>query len=132
MGTLYCQAAEVVVWLDVKPEYPFSERAYTALQQCIPSSPYDAVGVNDDTSSNRKNSLPLLFLHQKYWTRLWVVEEILLARVLTVRYAKLRCDFAQLTVVYEMSELGSMADDLQRGWWMSWTQWDLQNPNAED
>jgi hypothetical protein len=82
MGRIYRQAREVHTWLG--PAYPDSEEAFDQLNRCLRGhfkwyKKHKALSVTE-------MSWPLEILRQSsYWTRIWIVQELVLAQKITLR-----------------------------------------------
>ena len=97
MGDVYKHATEVIIWLgDPNPEY---EPSLTGLSQGILH--LAKCGTNDGWMKERADVSHLLntltstgrdafakLCSHSYWTRLWIVQEILLANKLLIHYGR--------------------------------------------
>lgn len=76
MGTIYSQAMEVLVWLGMEPEL---QDELKSLRDCGDNVGfYEALNISR-LDASRDTSLCHLAKHS-YWRRIWVVQEIVLAR----------------------------------------------------
>jgi hypothetical protein len=103
MRQIYRDAEEVIAWLNTRLDPEFIEegqcnleRFYDALQAICDSGEaiFAVFGEEKRSTSTTPNVLLLLlaevFFRTEYWSRVWIVQEIPLARVLTLRSSKLR------------------------------------------
>jgi hypothetical protein len=74
MADIYKAAREVIIWLDSKD----TTEAVNNLVQLIQAGPSSASGVVCDLKLSEWTAV-WMFRQSTYWTRLWVVQEILLA-----------------------------------------------------
>ena len=92
MGATYRGAQEVVAWLGVEDSayHEYTEKSMSEMEHICNSE--DELSALVDDSSRRRVRLAFLlaFLPWNYWSRVWVVQEVILARFLTLRYKKLR------------------------------------------
>jgi len=80
MGQIYSQARKVIIWLG--PAYHGSDQAMEALTDCLGLVSYKKKHAKF-WSSARGLALSRL-CNRLYWTRLWVLQEVMLANEITV------------------------------------------------
>ncbi|KAF7680529.1 hypothetical protein GT037_002180 [Alternaria burnsii] len=87
MGEVYQRALEVIAWIVPDPD------------QCES----DAEEASDETADGPEHTLPLsrqqvkdVVLRNSYWSRLWIVQEVLLAKSLTIRLGSAQINWPRL------------------------------------
>ncbi|KAL2063514.1 hypothetical protein VTL71DRAFT_5319 [Oculimacula yallundae] len=96
MGEIYSHAETVILWLG--DGQSASVLAIRSLSES--SSDYWNVS-SDNTDAASWTTLPILMAfralcRQKYWTRLWIIQEVLLATTIELQWADEVCQWSQL------------------------------------
>ncbi|KAM3414271.1 hypothetical protein BST61_g10925 [Cercospora zeina] len=87
MGQIYRDAEEVFAWIQREPFHLINDYSYAYDEE--PETP------NADEEDSLEESKSLV-LHSTYWSRLWVVQEVLLAKRLTLRIGKAEVEWTNL------------------------------------
>lgn len=93
MGDIYRDASEVVAWLGVEgPDRMNMDRAMPRLQELIGESEEENVDLLISDQSKRKEAYLLVYamFNLRYWSRLWIFQEVVLARVLVLQFRMIR------------------------------------------
>jgi hypothetical protein len=101
MGEIYRRAEEVVAWIVYEPEN-FEEGSDEAT--------YDPVDGLDVISSMSRAEIMRAVVENSYWSRLWIVQEVLLAKRLSIRFGSAEVEW--LNFVPKKSSLVAHADHL--------------------
>ncbi|CAK1366874.1 unnamed protein product [Cercospora beticola] len=86
MGQIYRDAEVVIAWIQREPFHPVSTMKFV----------YDEEPESDTEKDDSLEQLKLLVLHSTYWSRLWIVQEVLLAKRLTIRIGKAEVEWTNL------------------------------------
>jgi hypothetical protein len=87
MGEIYRRAEGVVTWIVYEPfcSEVKEEEGY-----------YDPVNDSDDIPSMSRPQLERAVLENSYWSRVWILQEVLLAKNLTIRIGSAEVDWLNL------------------------------------
>jgi hypothetical protein len=92
MCEIYQRAEEVVAWIVYEPYHYEGDR-----RNSLESGPvYDPDEDAYDTSSFSRTQLETAVLENTYWTRLWILQEVLLAKRLTIRIGNAEVEWTNL------------------------------------
>ncbi len=90
MGGIYSQARRVVAWLG--PKDSSSRTAFRLLAHADPGSEWETASLSQESSSDVTNTPNVQevddfqeFCRRPYWSRIWIVQEILLAREIIIQ-----------------------------------------------
>lgn len=90
MGEIYRRAEEVVAWIVYEPYH------YERDESHVLHAVYDHDGHTHDVSSLSRARVERAVLENSYWSRLWILQEILLAKMLTIRIGSAEVDWFNL------------------------------------
>ena len=86
MGTIYRCADEVMAWILREPFYPANDFRFAYYDKAeTPNAEQKDVLEGILFSEGRVKELRILVLFNSFWSRIWIIQEVLLAKRLTVR-----------------------------------------------
>jgi hypothetical protein len=88
MGKVYEQAATVIVWLGEDPSNDLQVLDTETAQALLSQKFYRHSNQNSWDFIMEVVTAVICFMSNRYWNRTWIVQEILLARVVTVYYGR--------------------------------------------
>lgn len=92
MGEIYRRAEEVVVWIMHEPYHYEMDENDPSVYHVV----YDIDNVTYDFASFSSDEINHAVLQNSYWSRLWVVQEVLLAQRLTIRIGNAEVNWSDL------------------------------------
>ena len=87
MGQIYRDAEVVIAWIQREPFHPIGSMRFVYDEE--PETP-------EADQDDSLEYLKTLVLHSTYWSRLWIVQEVLLAKRLTIRIGKAEVEWTNL------------------------------------
>lgn len=85
MGRIYARADMVIAWIGLGTEHlPHMEVAFNVVNR-VEDYQYE-----QDISPSTWNESVSIFLSRPYWNRLWILQELILAKDITIQCGKLR------------------------------------------
>lgn len=90
MGEIYRRAEEVVAWIAYEPYH--YERDEIHWRKVV----YDPDDAMNDFASQSTAEVERAVLENSYWSRLWIVQEVLLAKRLTIRIGNAEVEWSNL------------------------------------
>lgn len=87
MGEIYRRAEEVVAWIVHEPYYYEANGT-----RCVYVSPDDAEDMNTLSRSQMERAV----LENSFWSRLWIVQEVLLAKRLSIKIGNAEVEWSNL------------------------------------
>jgi len=95
MGKVYFGAEEVIAWMQRESYYMADDgELFYQDEDCAPAAVReDSLAI---TSEEKSLAAKKLMLHNSFWSRLWIVQEVLLAKRLTIRMRYATVDWFDL------------------------------------
>jgi hypothetical protein len=87
VSEIYKLAEEVIAWIVYEPHQ---------IEECSDKATYDPVDGSDAISSMSRAEIRGAVVENSYWSRLWIVQEVLLAKRLSVQIGAFEVDWYDL------------------------------------
>lgn len=102
MGKIYSQASLVRIWIGIESD--FADQAFELVRNCGPANNISMENVASNVIHNEGGTKALTkLLRRGYWNRMWVFQEIVLAKKAVVHCGKLQAPWSNFTWIDDVS-----------------------------
>lgn len=117
MADIYSAASNVVIWIGVetdatRPSISFIEKSYSEWAALDPIE-----------RLRMKNTAEGVLAFDPYWSRLWIVQELYLAKIVTLKWGSMTTTLNHSSWAFRVTPMGKILEgraDFRAGWPLTW------------